>query len=477
MTSEWISRAGALKRRYFPDRWELTALLVGGFLLIAYIVLQVAKVKPELAAVGLGAVVAVLAAFLGGTLLCFPLYFATTLGAEIVVPGVPVSLNRAFAALLLLATMFDLFRHRIRLVPSLALGFFVLFHLYFIPAAIILMPKWADYPVQPIFYLVPVAVLALLFWREDRMRLLVAAMVAVTMLVLALPGLIEYVFRRDLVMWGLRRYGGRVDGFSKNAVLFGQATVWAIPFALLLFVEARGAATRWAFATCALVLMFCAIVTLNRQTPIIMAAQLGTFLLLVRYRHRAALLATAIAGGLLALPLIVAKLGERFSTANSVIMDASLGYRHDKILVAMEMWKEHFWFGIGHDHFHLLWREYIPKGKLVLIFDGVGRQWIDSGYIQIITEYGAIGAAIFVLLMLSTALLCGVSYARSLRLESSWNTNMLAAIAATFVQFLVANLISDAFIMPRTLFTFGLLFACATAVELARRAMRDRASP
>ncbi len=418
-----------------------------------------------------GAVAALLAIFLGGTRVCYPLYFAGLVGTPLVLPGIPVSLNQGLAAILFGAFCVDLLKHDVRLRWSIPLGVFLAFQAYYIPAAIILRPEGADLPDHQIFYILLTLIVVLLYWKRERIHFLVQAMVFLSFLLIVPPGLIEFALGVDVTPSGITGATDRIDGLAKDSIQYSFTALWSMALALFLFVEARNPFSKLTYGTIALSLAFVALITLNRQTPALLAGMIVVFLLLIRYRWRPLLIGALVLAAAAVSPLVVMQVVERFTTARAILMDHSLTMRHDKAQIAREMIAAHPVTGVGHNHFRHLWRQYTPLGgRLYVMHESmVEEHYIDLGYLQIVTEYGILGALIFLILIVSCFIYWYRLYKWSLRFPGTWHTNYLAAMAALFAQLLLSLLLQDTFTIPRTYILFGLLFAALPIVEAERR--------
>lgn len=418
-----------------------------------------------------GAVAALLAMLLGGTRVCYPLYFAGLVGTPLVLPGLPVSMNQGLAALLFGAFCADLIKHDIRLRWSFPLGVFLAFQLYYIPAAFALRPEGAEFPVQQIFYILLTLIPVLLYWQKGRLHFLVQAMVFLSFLVIVPPGLMEFVLGVDVTPGGIDGTTDRINGLAKDSIQYSFTALWSMALALFLFVEARNPFSKLTYGTIALSFAFVALATFNRQTIPILAGMIVAFLLLIQYRWRPVLIGVLVVAAAVVTPFVAAQVIERFATARSVLMDHSLTMRHDKFQIASEMIAAHPVTGIGHNHFRYKWRRYMPLGgRLYVMHESpVPEHHIDLGYLQIVTEYGVLGALIFLLLIMSSFIYWYRLYKRSLRFPRTWHTNYLAAVAALFVQLLMSLTLQDTFTIPRTYILFGLLFVALPIVEAERR--------
>jgi hypothetical protein len=298
----------------------------------------------------------------------------------------------------------------------------------------------------------------------------------VSVVAIVIPGLLELVLRKNITLAGIGGDLQRVNGLSQNAIIYGFTAVWAVPLGTVLALEARSGFGRALAFCCVAALALMAVATLNRQTPIILAFVLLAFVLLTRSAYRMTMLGGMLAVGLLAAPLVGAKVVERFSTASDFRKDPSLAVRRDKALIAREMLRSHLWTGIGHNHFQVLFKRYRPKGELFILPYVLDRKhFIDLGVVQIVTEYGVIGATIVLLLFLASIAMFWRYYRHSRHFPETWWTNVMAGIGALFVQLFMSLLIQDTLVSPRTYMLYGIFFATCMGIELRRQALAREA--
>ncbi len=463
-------RLARLREKYFPPLAELYVLLLGLLAVFLWGGYEAIKRNTRLSFLAAGGMAGLLLMFYGGTAVCFPLYYTTNLGSEVALPGVPVSLNRAFAALLLGAAVFDFWRYRPRITWISPLVIFLLFNVYYITVTFLTRRPDSPIPVNSIYYLVPFFVLVALYWREEWLKRLLKAFLFVSLALVVLPGLIEFLSGRNLTYSGLQGTVTRINGFAQDSIVYSFMAMWILPFAVVFFIEAKSGLSKVFHGGAALSLIFVSLITENRQTPFILAAVLFVLLVFVRYRHKRLLLVGTFLAGILVAPFAIGIIADRLGTATNVMMDDSLAIRRDKFLIAQEIWKEHFWFGIGLDHFGERWREYIPSNTLVSMdYTDWRAHHVDLGYVQIMTEFGFIGFMIFAALIAASAFWIGKLYRISRLFPDSWHSNALAAVSASLALFLISNVIADAFVRLQTFYTFAILFALATSMRMRIR--------
>lgn len=430
------------------------ALLCSGVLLG---IAALAFIRPDMLLPVGGGALAVLLAFAGSRVI-LPIYFATTFGGEIKVPGLPVSLNRALALLLFASFAVEFARARWRLHPSPAMAILVAFHAYILGAAWVKLPEGGTLFVQPAFYLVIAFAAAAASWRPE-WRTTVLWSFAIISTAHTLVGLAEFVLRQDIILWGMRSFTRddvRINGIARDAIQFGFNCCWGSLVSLWLLTRCRGLLDGALAATTGIIQLAAGLLTLNRQIPFILAAMLLAFVLLCRWEHRRKLALALAAGALLAIPALGWKLSQRFATATSEVRDASLGIRYDKAITGWEMLRQNPWTGIGHNYFQYVYRQYRPIGETVIMQDDWTRNHtVDLGYVQVAVEYGIVGGAFYLALLLALGASLWLARSRAIRAQDTAALNFTALLAALLVQHLVSQFLQDTFGVVRTYLLMG----------------------
>jgi len=433
------------------------------------------RLLPELGIQMVGGGAVVLALVWIGPRVTLPLYFATWFGTAIHLGGVPVSLNRVFAAAFLLSAVAHVIRRPFRVPfapPTLLLGAITI---YAVARGIAMKPAGAPASFQQLFYLATAFLAASTFRTREDFTRLVGTLLVITC-ALSSIGAVEFVLRRDLFAQfsdnTLHAGNLRINGISRNAIQFAFNACWALPWALFLFAEAMTPLRR-RLAFCALLwLAGLALLTANRQTPFIVAGMLAVGLFFLRARGRGRLIAFFAIVALAVSPFLAARLAKRFGgVAEHGGRDISLAGRVDKVGIAFNMIERDPWFGIGLDNFKFRWYESRTVGEQYrLHFDKGMPQYIDLGYLQIVTETGVVGAALFALLIGTSFLLWLRGRRRARALPDTYSLNLHAVLAMGFAQLLVSLAIQDTFFMPHTYLLFGLLFAASMMAKDEERA-------
>jgi len=407
-----------------------------------------------------------------GPLVTFPLYFATWFGTGLFVAGIPVSLNRMMAGLFFISWLVWLARGgKPRIRAPLVFVLLGLLTLWAVGTGLLWLAPGAAASIQQLGYFAAALALASVIRTRGELMRLVAVMVA-TACAINSVGLAEFILRRDLfpqfsdhtmVAWDLR-----INGIAPNAIVFAFTCVWLLPWALWLHIESKSAAGRWLALGAFAYLATLSLLTFNRQTPLILAAMVGVGLLLVRYRWRWALIGICAAFIVALAPFVVGRIIDRIGQlGRDGAPDISLMIRRDKVLVAFEVIEQHPWTGIGLNNFKDVWWEYRPRGELYQIHTDMARpQYIDLGWLQILTETGIIGLG---LLLATLAAAMALWLAAWHRAQDQWVRNGLVAVLMLFVQLALSMMVQDTFFNAWTYLTFGML---AVMSGMARRSER-----
>ncbi|MCC6547908.1 O-antigen ligase family protein [Candidatus Sumerlaeota bacterium] len=459
------------RRSPFPVRVEVALLIacITCFTMLGLV--QLMKVNGMLILAVAAGLVGLVTIWLGGTRVCLPLYLATAFGDALPLPGAPagISINQCLALAVLAAFVVDVIRFKAKLPFRLAHVLFLIFAVYVLTAAVILKPPQTEYPIQAAYYLFLTLIITALFWRSRWLNVLLGGIVVVGMLLLVVPGFVEFATGKNYMLNGKVLELLRLDGLAKDSVIFASVCVWMLFFAIYLTFSARLGLARLMFGICIPLIVAVALLTFNRQTPILIAFCITVMLIFMRSKYKYLMGGLILVAGLAVAPLFVPALIERFAGAKSILTDHSLTEHHDKAEIAKEAFIHHPVFGIGHGAFKDVWHEYIPYGKIYGFYETPRNRhaYVDMGYLQILTEYGIVGSVILLAFFVAVALLFLRCYRLSLRITDPAYTNIMAMCAALFAQLFVSLFVRDAFLTPQTCVVFGVFFAACTAVEHA----------
>ncbi len=414
-------------------------------------------------------------AWFGGTRVCMPIYFATTFGNQFTIAGLPVSINQGMAVLVFVSFFIDLLRYRVKWNISWAFIFFMVFQVTYLTATLLKRPEGAEFPIQPPFYILLTLMVMLLYWEEKWLKWLLLVFALVSTAIVILPGAYEAATGNDLMQAGYYGLTGRINGIAQNSILYAFTAIWALPLVALFFVESKDLYTRTFWFCSGLGITALIFLTLNRQSPVILAGVVFTFVLFSRYRHKWALMGVFLAVGILLGQVFLVKAADRIESARKFTKDPSLTMRRDKVVIALHMLEMYPFFGVGHNHFRYMWWDNRPRGETFMIqYQYEQHMYVDMGYVQILVEYGLVGSGLFLLTILSAFVLWLKHYRLSWGLKETWYANLMAAIAAMFAQLLISLLIQDTWVIPRTFFLFGILFAACGVVQHAVNSNNDQ---
>lgn len=458
-----MSASGAYKP---PPTWEISLWVWSLFLALATGTIGIVYIVPGLITLVAGALVALALAFTGGTAIWLPLYYGTMFGSPIEYSFIPMSLNRIFALMLFVAFIWDcaVRRPNGRLTAPFVL--WLIFTAWYLPMAYIKMPINGKPPVQTIFYITLTLTTFFFYQTRTRVVYLLNALMIMSVLTVLLPGVYETVRKLDVRPDGITGFINRIDGMALNSIYFAFTMIHLLPFIIFLLLQTKNPLLKISYQAYILIAVFLIMYTQNRQAPILLGAVLLVLLWLMRIRWK-----VLIASGLISLTLILGALTigpilERFSKITQITRDDSLSERHDKFLIAMNMVDKNFWTGIGHGQFPVLWQKYKPVGGLKILNHRENReQYVDLGYVQILTEHGAIGLILFLAMISVTAVALARAYLKSLSFNDPWHTNYIAAFCASLTHLMISLLIQDTFNTPQFSLSFGLMFAALIMVK------------
>lgn len=430
------------------------------------------RFSPDIAAQGVLAAVAVLVLVLMGPRIVFPMYFATWFDNAIPLPGSPLSLNQVLALGFVGAWTVSLAQRRLVLPAKAPVAILSVLTIYAVAGGWIMKAPGAAPSYQQLFYLVVCFAAASTYRTERELLRLSLVLLAITCLTQAV-GVWEFITRRDAFPqfsdYRFHAHDIRINGIAKNAIQYAYISVWMIPWAIVAHVEARTPRARMLTGAAVLYLAATALLTYNRQTPIILAAMMVVGVPMLRYQHRALVLAGMAAVALAAAPFVAGRVVERFQQIGGEGRpDISLAIRSDKATAAFDMIEQRPWFGIGLNNFKDIWWEHKQPGEMYIIqFEKGFSHFVDLGYLQILTETGRVGFGLFLLLMATSAAMWRQGRRLALRLPTTFHANAYAALAMGFVQLGLSMFLQDTFFVPRTYLLFGLLFAVWLATRAA----------
>ena len=389
----------------------------------------------------------------------FFLYYAASFVRGIPIPGFPLTLNQVFGLSLLVSWGFWMLRNRTERPRGRIATITALMALFYGISAITGEKFSAGAEMLRyvfLYYLVAIVLASTLKNPRDLQRL--SWIVVVLTFVQALIGLTEVVTQRDLLIQSTGTFGGRfrINGTAANSIQYGFNSIFAFPFAYYLVAESPGPGRKSVALLMGLFINFIALFTLNRQTFVLVAAEMILAVWLYRSVFSRFLVLIIVVGALIILPFAFKIVFERFGTLSTLGSDWSFRLRRDAFLLAMEMVRQHPFFGIGLGSFSSGWWPYrVPElwAAQVRKFEPI---YPDFGYVQIMAETGLVGL---------TASLCFFLYlfrrAWKLRKEAlkTANRHLLnfsGFLLSILIVFLMANCIQDTLMYLRVWMIFGL---------------------
>lgn len=466
-----LLRRDTPRRRQLGITIGLVAMVAGLFF---YLYAGI-KLLPDLSVRMLAGGAVFLALAAAGPRVTLPMYFATMFGTALLVPGLPVSLNQALAVLFVFSWAVSLLREPFRMVPSAAVGLLAIYTIYAVAVGMIRLQPGAAPSYQQLMYLLMTFAVASTFRRREHFLRLMAVFLAITCAISSV-GLAEFILGRDLFpqFSDFTAFEGatlRINGIAKNAIQFAFDCTWMLPWALVLHIESKSRAGKaLSLAAMGYLIVLC-LLTFNRQSPIIIAAMFAVGLPLIRYRYRTLLIVLLTLAAVAASPFVVDKIVSRFaSIAADGRPDMSIAIRRDKLQAARLMIADHPWLGVGLNNFKDRWWQYTPPGELYVIqFEKGFTHYVDLGYLQIVTETGAVGSVMFLLIVGSTVLLWVRMLRRAARLPDTFPRNATVAAGMVFIQLSMSMLLQDTFFIPRTYILYGLLLAVLWMIREAEK--------
>lgn len=403
-----------------------------------------------------------MAMVLAGPLVALSVYFGTTFAGGIVLPGIPVSVNQVVGLGVLAAWGLWIVAGRTSWPGGGYLWLLVGSSVYFVLNAILGEDREAGLQFAKYIALYELLAFVLLtsLRRPAHWRFWFWMVLLFTALN-AWVGLMEFVTHRDFFPGGSFTVKplvpARINGLSQNAIMFAYNSLWALGPGIYLALEEQRPWRRMLAGGITLFIVLMALLTYNRQTPIVLLVMVGTGVLLLRHRIMPMLTLILIVLCVLLSPYIVVKMGERLTNVGYAVKDPSYGLRRDKSRILINMTRERPLTGVGLGSFPTVWPKYIPENLWFLGTNRPSIQYPDMGYFQMLGESGFIGLGLDALLMGSGALVLLRRRRRALAARCFPVVNLCAVLAMLGAQLVISQMIQDTFFFPRSLWLFGMI--------------------
>ncbi len=292
-------------------------------------------------------------------------------------------------------------------------------------------------------------------------------------------GPLEFITGLDFFpkqQWAIRPLAKtRINGLSKDAIIYSYFALWALGPGLYLAMESARRWQRTLAAALCVFLLFSAMITFNRQTPLIFFFMLLVALRL--FRHRMVKPLAIFFLGLMALsaPYIAVKMGKRLTRAGELAGDYSYSIRRDKALIMWEIIKRKPLTGVGLESFTTVWPKYQPDNLYIVQLSKPRAHHPDLGYLQMLAESGIIGLTLDLVILFGGAALLLRRRRRALEEGSRKTANLCSALLVILTQVAIAQIIQDVFFHPRSWWLFGMIAVLSQAPD--ERIVRDPSDP
>ncbi len=381
-------------------------------------------------------------------------YFVALFFADTRLPGLPVSANQMIALLFAASWIGYFLRGRCQWLHSRVLPWLTLMTLYFTVSALTgESPPHGQILARYVVIYYAIAVMLAMCLRSDRAILAYAWIIVAITFLMAVGGLVEALQRGTFTAFGGKITDAvRVKGAASTANVYGWNLVFAFPFAFFIFTQARAKFWRLVALGMGLFILFVALLTLSRQTVVLVGLQLVLCARLFHYAGRRRMLVVIAIflalGGALAAPAIIA----RFLSVTQLSRDYSYLERRDSAIICLEVIKARPIFGVGLGSYTAVWRNYLPPDYRTFFAQYIeaSRPRVpDEGYLQITAEGGFVGLAIFLVFV-------GVVFIHTLRVRreaivrnDSFANNLSTLVLALMVHFLATTFLDDTFLYVR----------------------------
>lgn len=239
----------------------------------------------------------------------------------------------------------------------------------------------------------------------------------------------------SLAIWGVQQYSLgniRLEGFGGGQIVgsnqLASAFVWAAPIAYFKILSEKKKKRKIAALICLISIIAGIVCTQSRQA--FLAIIFCIFLYLIKSRHKLRLIAILLILGFISLPFIPRDYFERMETIGSYEEDQSATGRLDMWKAAFRVFNDFQILGVGGRNFYIIAPNYAKEGEIVRV--------THNTFLQILTEEGILGIALFLSLMFITLI---NSENLSRRFSDSFDNKKIYYLAMTSKFSLLAVLI------------------------------------
>jgi O-antigen ligase len=384
----------------------------------------------------------------------FAMYFVALFFADTRVPSLPLSINQILALLFIVSWVGHWFRGSTIALRSSVLPWLTLMAVYFTANALLgESPPHGQLMARYVVIYYGLAVLLALCLRSERAISAYAWISLVLTFFAAVLGLFEAIQRGTFSAFaGKISDAVRVKGTASTANVYGWNLLFAFPFAFFLFSQTRHRIKRAAALIMGLFILFVALLTLSRQTMVLVILLLIVCVRVFQYPSRRQVLVgttvfLALAAGFAAPPLVA-----RLLSVTQLSRDYSYLERRDSVLICLEVIKARPIFGVGLGSYTAVWRNYLPRDYSTFFaqyIEPTRPRAPDQGYLQITAEGGVVGLLIFLIFVLAV----GRQVWRIRRLAAMRNDtfayNLAALVLALMLHFLATTFTDDTFLYVR----------------------------
>ena len=218
----------------------------------------------------------------------------------------------------------------------------------------------------------------------------------------------------------------RAYAVFENPNLLAQYMVLLTPLSIAAFFNAPGRWRQAFFALTAMLFTYCLVLTYSRGGWLAFAAAVTVFAL---FKSRFALQALP-AAGLIAYLFMPKTILQRLSTITS-LKDTSNAYRLDTLQSTLSLIKSHWETGVG------LGRKAFARVYYTHMINSNVVPHSHNLYLQVISEFGILGLAVFIWLLLAIFRLGFKLYAAGSAYIRNLNAGIMAAVAGFLIHSLV----------------------------------------